>query len=236
MRAGLILCLFALGTALPASVRAQEAGDLHIQTIDFDPGQVVQLRTAPGYELMVELSPDEQVRNVAIGDSADWQVSVSKEGNRLFLKPVQAGGRTNMTVVTSIRTYNFDLDALGGPVADMPYTIVFHYPPQRAPADGLQYVDVSAVTRRLSKYRITGDREIRPQAVSDDGTHTFISWPRSAPIPAIYAVDQSGRDVLVNGMMGTDDVYVLDGVPRDLIFRMDRSVARAERIFPRSRR
>lgn len=236
MRAGLILCLFALGTALPASVRAQEAGDLHIQTIDFDPGQVVQLRTAPGYELMVELSPDEQVRNVAIGDSADWQVSVSKEGNRLFLKPVRAGGRTNMTVVTSIRTYDFDLDALGGPVADMPYTIVFHYPPQRAPADDLQFVDVSAATRRLSKYRITGDREIRPQAVSDDGTHTFISWPRSAPIPAIYAVDQSGRDVLVNGMMGTDDVYVLDGVPRDLIFRMDRSVARAERIFPRSRR
>jgi type IV secretion system protein VirB9 len=173
------------------------------------------------------------VKDVAIGDSADWEVSVNKEGNRLFLKAVQPGGATNMTVVTSIRTYNFDLEALGQPSADMPYTLVFRYPRPKAEPDDAQYVDVSAITRRLSRYRLSGNRELRPTSISEDGKHTYISWPSSAPIPAIYAVDQSGKEVLVNGMMGTDDVYVVDGAPRLLTFRIDRAVASAERVLPR---
>jgi hypothetical protein len=37
-------------------------------------------------------------------------------------------------------------------------------------------------------------------------------------------------------MMGTDDVYVVYGAPQILTFRIDRSVAKAQRINSRKRR
>jgi type IV secretion system protein VirB9 len=186
--------------------------------------------------MMVELSPDEQIRSVALGDPSGWEVSVSRERDRLFLKPAQPGASTNMTVVTSVRVYNFGLASLPAPSFDMPYTVQFRYPPPRTEAKDDQYVDVAAATRRISRYRIGGDRQLRPWWVTNDGERTFISWPPSAPIPAIYAQDSHGADVLVNGMMGTDDVYVVDGVPDRLTFRIDSHVAHAVRIPPKKRR
>jgi type IV secretion system protein VirB9 len=115
----------------------------------------------------------------------------------------------------------------------MPYTVQFRYPAPTAFGPGNEYVDVSAAARRLSKYRMTGDRQLRPASVSDDGKHTYISWPKTAEIPAIYGIDRSGNEVLLNGMMGTDDVYVVDGVPLKLTFRIDGHIARAERIYER---
>ena len=225
--------------AAPAFAQIQPVagdGDPHLQSVDYNPGQIVRLTGAPGYQLMIELSPDEEVRSVALGDAGSWIVSASKDGNRLFIKPTQAGGATNMTVVTSVRVYNFDLEALGAASPDMPYTVQFHYPPPRMTAAAGEYVDVSAVARRLSKYHLSGDRLLRPSAISDDGQHVFISWPRTSPIPAVYSIDRSGAEVLVNGMMRTDDVFVVDGAPPLLVFRIDGNVARAERIYSKKRR
>jgi len=221
-------------TPLGAQVRPHPAGmDPHLQVVDYVDGEVIQLSGAPGYQLMVELSPDEQIRNVAIGDTGAWQVSANKDGNRLFLKPTQAGSATNMTVVTTVRTYAFDLSAVPGGSADTPYTVQFRYPaPRLAGKDG-DYVDVSALKRRLSRYRLSGDRQLRPSSISDDGDHIYIHWPRSVPIPAVYALDRSGNEILVNGMMSTNDVYVIDGAPQELIFRIDHGEARAERLAPR---
>lgn len=211
-------------------------GDRHLQLVNYDASQIVQLRGAAGYQLMVELSPDEQVQSVAVGDSAAWGVSLNKAGDRIFIKPLQAQAPTNMTVVTSVRVYNFELVPLPAPEADTPYTVRFKYPPADPLAADSQYVDVSAASRRLSKYRISGARVLRPLSVTDDGQRTYISWPRGAPIPAVYALDQMGREVLVNGMMGTDDVYVVDGAPQRLSFRIDDGVAHADRINPRKGR
>jgi type IV secretion system protein VirB9 len=211
-------------------------GDPHLQRIDYGAGQIVQLRSAPGYQLMVELSPDEEVKSVALGDAGSWQVSASKDGDRLFIKPTHVGAATNMTVVTSVRVYNFELHAQPQTSPDMPYTVQFQYPTPRALPSDTQYVDVSAAARRLSRYRISGDRQLRPTSVSDDGQHTYISWPKGAPIPAVYGIDRSGTETLVNGMMSTDDVYVVDGVPQILTFRIDSNAAHAERLKSRRTR
>jgi type IV secretion system protein VirB9 len=232
-----LLILFSAAPAL-AQVQPQPAGgDPHLQQIDYDARSVVQLRGSPGYQMMVELSPDEQVQSVALGDPSAWQVSVNKEGDRLFLKPAQSGVSTNMTVVTSVRVYNFDLASLSGPSPDMPYTVQFRYPATKPRIDdGPSYIDVASATRRISRYKISGDRLLRPSAMSNDGQHTYINWPRSAPIPAVYAIDAEGKDVLVNAMMSTEDVYVVDGVPDRLMFRIDDNVAYAVRQPPKKRR
>jgi type IV secretion system protein VirB9 len=210
-------------------------GDPRLQTVDYVEGQVVQLTGAPGYQLMLELSADEQVQNVAIGDSGAWQVSLNKEANRLFLRPTMAAANTNMTVVTSVRVYAFELVASGGP-SDAPYMVQFRYPAAKTDPDDPQYVDVLAVARRFNRYRVSGDRLLRPLNVSDDGQRTYVTWPKGAPIPAIYVPDTSGGERLANGMMGVDDVYVIDGVPQLLTFRIDDNVARAERINARRAR
>jgi len=235
------MLLFACAAAGPALAQVQpqpSGGDPHLQAIDYDSGEIVQLRGAPGYQMMVELSPDEQIRSVALGDSSAWQVSVNKDGDRLFLKPAQPDVSTNMTVVTSVRVYNFDLASLSGPSPGMPYTVQFRYPAPRARTNdaGGGYVDVGTATRRISRYKVDGDRQLWPAEITNDGQHTFIDWPRSAPIPAVYAIDEHGKDALVNGMMGTDDVYVVDGVPDRLMFRIDDTVAYAVRVPPKKRR
>jgi type IV secretion system protein VirB9 len=233
------LALACLLFAAPAIAQVQPVpgdGDPHLQQVDYNSGQIVQLRGAPGYQLMVELSPDEQIQSVALGDASAWSVSINHEGDRLFLKPTQPDAATNMTVVTTVRVYSFDLAALSGPSPDMPYTVQFRYPAPKPVSLAGQYVDVSAISRRMSRYRVSGDRLLWPSSVTDDGQHTYIIWPKTAPIPAVYAPDRLGNEVLVNGMMGTDDVYVVDGAPQKLTFRIDRSVARAARITPKKGR
>jgi type IV secretion system protein VirB9 len=227
----LALLLACLAAPAAAQVRPQPGdGNPHLQNVNYNAGQIVQLYGAPGFEMTVELSPDEQVQTVALGDPTAWQVSVDHGGDHLFLKPTAANLATNMTVITSVRTYNFDLVALSQPASDMPYTVHFRYPAPATPPSG--YVDVSSLKRSLSRYQIKGDKWLRPDSVSDDGTHTYVSWSHEKPIPAVYAISDSGQEVLANGAM-RDDVYVVDGVPGRLDFRIDNHIATAVRLPPK---
>ncbi|PZQ51995.1 MAG: hypothetical protein DI570_24750 [Phenylobacterium zucineum] len=44
-------------------------GDPRIHVVEFDPAEVVELRTALGLQLSLEFDPAEKIENVAIGDS-----------------------------------------------------------------------------------------------------------------------------------------------------------------------
>ncbi|HEX8224921.1 MAG TPA: TrbG/VirB9 family P-type conjugative transfer protein [Allosphingosinicella sp.] len=227
MRAGPIL-LAAL-IALPAPLAAQvepsaAAGDPRIQTVAYNADQIVLLQGAPGYVITVEFGADEQVESVAVGDSGAWQVTPNRRGDYLFVKPVQAVS-TNMTVVTSSRTYLFELAPLYSPSPQMAYTVRFSYP-----GGGAESVaDEAATAESQGTYRLSGDRALRPSRIADDGRHTYIEWPRDRTLPAVYAIDPEGRESLVNGAM-RDDLFVIDSVAPTLIFRIDQHVARAERV------
>jgi type IV secretion system protein VirB9 len=215
---------FAAAAPLAAQVRPHPgAGDPHIQTIEYNAEQVVELQGAPGYEMTIELAPDEQVENVAVGDSSAWQVVASHRGDHLFVKAVAGGVATNMTVVTNVRLYAFLLTPLPGPGADSAYTIRFHYP---SAAQALAEDGPAGAAQ--GRYRLSGEKALRPSAISDDGRRTYIQWPREATLPAVYALD-GGQETLVNGMM-RDDVFVIDSIAADLVFRIDRRSARARRV------
>jgi type IV secretion system protein VirB9 len=223
--------------AAPAAAQVRPIpGDAnpHLQTVAYDPQHIVELDVAPGYGLTVALSPDEHVQNVAVGNSAAWQVNVNHAGDHLFIK-ANAPVATNMTVITSVRVYNFDLYPVAQPLTDTPYTVRFTYPEIVEPTADPPYVDVSPLRRAQSRYRISGDRMLRPDSVSCDGEHTFISWSREKSIPAVYAISPTGEEVLVNGGM-RDDVYVVDGVPGELVFRIDNRTAEAVRLPPKKTR
>lgn len=200
------------------------AGDPRIQSVAYDPDRVVLLQGAPGYQITVAFGPDEQIENVAVGDSGAWQVTPNRRGDYLFVKPVQQGVTTNMTVVTSVRTYLFELAPLYGPSPEMAYTVRFTYPGGES-----ESVADEAPAQADGRYRLSGERSLRPSRIADDGRHTYIEWPRDRALPAVYAVDSEGRETLVNGAM-RDELFVIDAVAAKLVFRIDRHVARAERI------
>lgn len=213
--------------AAPVSAQLQPrptSGDPRIQSVEYDREQVVQLQAAPGYQLTIEFGPDEQIENVAVGDSAAWQATPNRRGDHLFVKPIQAGASTNMTVVTSVRVYLFELIPMYGPSADMAYTVRFRYPA----AGTAEPTGAEAPALAEGRYRLSGARSLRPDRINDDGRHTYIEWAPGRSIPAVYALDASGQEALVNGMM-RDDVFVIDSVARRLVFRVDRRVARADR-------
>ena len=223
MRAGLLVALLLVITT---PVAAQLPQDPRLRTIDYNPGRIIPLQGAPGYQLTVELSADETVQNVALGDASAWQVSVNKKGDHLFIKAQQGGASTNLTVITNVRVYNFELQAMSLPTSDMAYAVRFNY----ASANGLRQSssDSDHVIPRVA-YRIRGDDAVRPSFVRDDGDKTYIGWPTNRAIPAVFALDDTGQETLVDGMM-RDDLMVVDRVVTRLIFRIDQRVARADRI------
>lgn len=234
MRKSLVLlALLAAPPALPLVAQVQPqagAGDPRIQAVNYDPDQVVILYGAPGYQVTVEFGPDEQIENVAVGDSGAWQVTPNRRGDHLFVKPVQSGVATNMTVVTSVRVYLFELAPLYGPSSEMAYRVRFQYPGgEEEPA-----ADEAAAAVE-GRYKLGGARALRPSKIADDGRHTYIEWPADRALPAVYAVDAEGQESLVNGAM-RDDLFVIDGVARRLVFRIDRDVATAERVAPKGSR
>ncbi len=202
-------------------------GDPRLQSVDYKDDQVVEIVGAPGYQITVALAPDERIQSIAVGDSGAWHVAPNRAGDHMFVKPVQPGINTNMTVVTDARTYAFDLKALDGPASDMAYTISFRYPMESvtSPEPSNSFV-------RVGRYRVAGARALRPARITDDGEHTYIEWRADAPLPAIYAVDETGHEVLVNGAM-RGSAYVIDSVNAHLLFRVDRQLARADRLNPK---
>lgn len=233
----LALCMVAFSTA--AQVRPQSSGgDPRLQSVEYRPEQIVTLEVATGYQLSLEFAPDEQIETVAIGDAGAWTVMPTKRGNHLFVKPLAEGVSTNMTVVTDTRTYLFDLAPLPGPSQMMAYTVRFTYPRGGMPGSGSFVPPPGAPIAKAvieTLYRVTGNRQLRPAAISDDGTKTYIRWPEDVPLPATYAIDERGRETLVNGMM-REGIYEIDGVSRRLTFRIDERVARATRKIVRQPR
>ncbi|WP_310542654.1 TrbG/VirB9 family P-type conjugative transfer protein [Phenylobacterium sp.] len=201
MRAVLALVL-AMSTA-PLAVQAAQiprpgSGDPHIQSVEYDPDQVVLLNGVVGYQLMLEFAPDERLVNVSIGDSLGWQVTPNRNANLLFLKPIDKRAVTNMTVVTNQRRYAFDLRvSTGRSLARTPYVVRFIYPQVAVAAPAPEWVEPPPEVVNAA-YTVTGAAESAPVQVFDDGRMTYFAWSPQAAAPAIFAVAADGAESLVN--------------------------------------
>lgn len=211
---------------LGAAVVAFAQDDPRIRVVDYVPDQVVRIEATQGYQVTLQFGSDERIENVAVGDSAAWQVSSNRRGDLLFIKPVRDGVTTNLTVATDARIYVLELSPAFGEASGVPYMIRFRYP---APAETSELPDAAQL---IGRYRLTGAPSVRPSRIADDGVHTYIEWAEDQPLPAVYTIDRRGRETLVNGNM-RDGLYVIDEVLSRLVFRIDSDVARAARQTPR---
>ncbi|MEQ7874288.1 TrbG/VirB9 family P-type conjugative transfer protein [Sphingomonas sp. ASV193] len=84
-----------------------------------------------------------------------------------------------------------------------------------------------AATQWLGPWRLTGATALWPSHISDQGGVIALDWPHDREMPAVFAVEGRGDEVLVNGQMRGEH-YMLDRPYAVLIFRLGKDQARAE--------
>jgi type IV secretion system protein VirB9 len=223
-----------------AHAPAAAAADPRLVTVQFDPDRVVRIDSRTGVQSTIEFDSDEQIENVAVGDSSAWQVTPNKRANLLFVKPLSKTARTNMTVVTDRHTYLFDLvTSAAQPV----YILRFRYPEKpklRDAAPAMASIEEQAAVEQSSRapavpapvntaWRRGGNAQLLPASVHDNSSETFLSWPAGKPVPAILIRDEKGTEGPVNYAV-RDGAIVVDGVPPLIILRSGREVASLQRI------
>jgi type IV secretion system protein VirB9 len=210
--------LLLLSCLLPAMAIAETLPrpgpeDPRIRSVAYDPGEVVEIRGAYGFQQMIEFGESEKVESISIGDSLGWQVAPNKAGNLLFLKPVEPKAITNLSVVSDRRSYVFRLVAgePGSDPLDLTYVVRFRYPQDE---EAKTQAALAAITHDKAQevtpdhpvppeawnldYRFTGKPELAPTHVFDDGTFTYFQFPDGHEIPAIFLVTGANAESLVN--------------------------------------
>lgn len=198
--------------ALAAVVPQPGPVDARIRVVRYEPDQVVELKATLGYQTTIEFGPGERIENVAIGDGLGWQVTPNHKANLLFLKPLDANSVTDMTVVTNMRRYVFDLSvrhALKRPDKGLIFRLKFEYPevfvavpeikPPAPPPPPPRDVNHA--------YHLEGSPKAAPLRVFDDGRDTYFVFAETTEYPAIFAVDPDRKEAVVNS--ATRDGYVV---------------------------
>lgn len=228
---GLLPVLMLMGAAagelaIPTSAVAGEtprAGslDARVRVVNYSEWQVYSLTTSLRSVLTVEVSPDETIRNVALGDTVSWEVALV--GNLLFVKQREDAKRTN-AVVTSVlpsgelRSYQFEFNGEAGEPSMV--KVKFQYPGQAAEerrkaearvAEREHGRQMSAeVTREAFtgtpnyRYSISGMADFAPSDAWDNGRVTIFRFAGQTQVPAIYAVSKEGEERQVQVAMQGD--------------------------------
>lgn len=231
----------ALAALLLASAGPAQARDERLTQRLYNSDEVVRIDGRMGVQATVAFADDEHIENVAVGDAETWQITPNKRANLLFVKPLTATARTNMTVVTDRHTYYFDL--IAGPRAVPLYALRFIYPAAKpsAPANGSpaaavalndserEALDAQPVDPAQLNFAWTskGAPKLLPQRLYDDGEATYAVWSKDVPVPAILVTNDKGEEGPVNFAVRGDTI-VIDGVPRQLVLRVGRDRAQLD--------
>lgn len=190
------------------------ATDKRIRTLVYSPNEIYKFTGHYGFESVIEFESDEEIGTVSLGDSVAWQIVPS--GSRLFLKPVEPDAMTNMTIVTSKRTYNFELHANTTDDIDDPemvFVLRFIYGRGAGIAVSNYMDSVPDPTVEPEKYnfdyQISGADEVAPIRIFDDGKFTYFEFKdKNAEVPAFFLTYGDGSESLINFRARGDYIVV----------------------------
>ena len=229
-----LLAVVALVVALPPTTA--QGADSRLVSIAYNPDEVVRIEGKSGVQATVAFGENEHIENVAVGDAEKWQITPNKRADLLFVKPLSATARTNMTVVTDQHTYFFDLVAT--PSARPIYMLRFTYAdakPKVAP--GIPGEDLNPAERQVLggdspvdpamlnfAWRRDGLEKLLPVRVYDDGASTYLLWGADQPVPAILIRNDRGEEGPVNFAVRGNTI-VIDSVPKLIVLRTGKAQA-----------
>ena len=214
---------------------AASAADNRIRTQAYDPNEIVRILGKAGIQSTIEFADDERIENVAVGDSAAWQITPNRRASLLFVKPLSAHSRTNMTVVTDHRTYMFDLVA-GDKSSTPVYALKFSYPHDKAAEAAAKPVQQAAATpppavqatmiaeKLHFDWNTKGNGKLLPSRVFDDGASLYLAWTKDTPLPAILTQSEDRKEGPVNYRL-SGEYIVISPIPQNLVLRYGKRTA-----------
>ena len=204
----------------------------------YNPNDVFKFTGYYGYQASIELGKDEEVSSISMGDTTSWQIVPS--GHRLFIKPMEPDATTNMTLITNKRTYFFELYAqettdIRDP--DLVFNVKFLYPEEEeedhirsfgsAGPTGNSEPDLVHPEKFNFYYSISGNEEVAPIKIFDDGEFTYIQFrDKNMEIPAIFAVDEDLRESMVNFKLDpkNSNLIIIEQVFQKLTLRAGKKI------------
>ena len=222
MRPMLLLALFGVMVQCYAETTPSPGIlDARIRAAPYSADQVYVLKGFVGYQTDLEFETGEMFVGLGAGDIEG--LSFVAQDNHLFLKPKAAKVGTNLTIVTSRRTYQLDYSASARhPDATEAVTYVLRFLYPISPKEGGEATEraLALNARRPTNidYWYCGDPSLMPVAASDDGVHTRLTFAAKAEQPAIFILNEDGSESLLNFSMDEGDV-ILHRTARRLILR-----------------
>lgn len=229
---GILISLIMLSApaALAAGVPVPVATDSRIKTFVYSENDVFNIVAHYGYQSNIEFPVNEPVETISVGNRMGWQITTS--GRRMFIRPTLANARTNMTVVTSKRAYQFDLTAVPAvysPNEELAYVVRFFYPDDKKNMMAqAAYADEMAAPAAVQEeavraghnysYSYTGDADVAPLKVFDDGNATYFKLKSSIEYPRIAVMNKENQEVPVT-IRRDGDYWVVDTVASQFVIR-----------------
>lgn len=220
--------------------------DPRVRIVDYNPQNVIKLSTFFGVSTHVQFGDGETIRDVAVGDDQAW--NIKPRGSHLFIKPQATHADTNVTVITDKRTYQFALIVQPRPRRDssawsdpnLIFSLTFRYPDEEAARVAAESRK-NAVKDRLGEiksklsdankegqnfdYWVAGSEEISPTAARDDGRFIYLTFSNNRDMPAVYSVDTTGNEALINTNVIEGNTIVIQRLVPSLMLRKGTAVA-----------
>jgi type IV secretion system protein VirB9 len=185
-----------------------------IQVWPYSDGALYQLYASPGRVTVIALQVGEELVTVAAGDTVQWIVGDTASGSgasrrvAVMVKPVRAGLKTNLVIITSRRTYLLELTSTA---KAWMASVSWEYPKDQmlalqAQAQAADVAEPAAVGLSLDalhfRYAITGSNPSwKPLRAFDDGARVYIQFPAGiaqGELPPLFVVGPDGKGELVN--------------------------------------
>jgi type IV secretion system protein VirB9 len=199
----LLINLLACTTCLAEQLPRPGPSDARILLATYRDSEIYKVVASYGFQTTIEFSSQETIETISIGDSIGWQVVPA--GHRVFLKPQELNALTNMTVVTSMRPYYFELGAKKSrDPQSVTFLIRFTYPDDGPTGVGVAVgskapaLPAKKPTDYNFNYTLTGSHDIAPTRVFDDGEFTYMQFRSMTDLPAIFLVDKEKQESVVN--------------------------------------
>lgn len=244
MRAAFLSLIFVAAMPLAVAVHPRSAAadqpittDSRIKTLVYNPNEVFSLVTHYGYQSNIEFGARETIDMISVGDRIAWQISPA--GRRLFIRAQEENAHTNMTVVTNLRAYQFDLrssaaDAVFGS-EELTYVVRFFYPEEGGDHSGAWFQPPGALRQASSaqpvsaavtiappaptaaapiynyRYTYSGADSVAPVKIFDDGKNTYFKFSGAAA-PQVAIITARGESLDIPTRVTPDGLITVNAV------------------------
>lgn len=184
-----------------AAVNKPIALDSRIKTMIYSENEVFRIVVNYGYQTIVEFAENEEIQTISAGNNYAW--NLVPVGRRLFIKPLEDNILTNMTILTNMRAYHFEIQSktmYNSIDEELIYVARFFYPEEGFDSLNARPDVISASKKDTLpslkpynfNYTVSGPEKLAPLKIFDDGINTFFKFDDNLKILPTLAVKTAG--------------------------------------------